>query len=90
MNHVLMNFSCPKCESLLYKGAIDMDLNNSFGIIFSINCPECAMKIKVNGFLPKTISRKIGKREINSQKLEIEVEKIKNFKGKNIANLFNE
>ena len=91
MNHVFTTVNCPRCgEPDLYRGKTEISLNSKLGLIFHIKCPECETVMKVNGFLPGKIRTNQGiKHQISSEKIQQDLEKIKNFRG-NLADLFNE
>lgn len=91
MNHVFSSVDCPHCgETEIYRGDIEINLNSSMGLNFSIKCTSCEVIMKVNGFLPGKIrANKNIKPQINTQTLTQAVEKIKGFHG-NLVDLFNE
>ncbi len=89
LNHVLTTFSCPKCENKLHQGEVKIDSNTILGLTFSIECPSCLTMINVNGFLPgEKRTNSVIKKNLDLNNLKIAVEKIKKFKGENVAELF--
>jgi len=91
MNHVFSTIDCPHCgENEIYRGRTEINLNSKMGLIFHIECPNCATVMKVNGFLPGKIRTNKGiKKQINTKNLKQAVDKIKGFRG-NLVDLFNE
>ena len=91
MNHVFSTIDCPYCgENEIYRGKTEINLNSKMGLIFHIECPNCATVMRVNGFLPGKIRTNKGiKKQINIKNLTQEVDKIKRFRG-NLVDLFNE